>query len=280
VKDSYSALLNFKHQGMPSMKCLQQEDTTKAAYIDTDLISEELGQLELYNYSRWHIRLIHRLAYNYASFYRKGSVQGKLKGMRKYYRMLLGDDMKQSNLAELCIVPLPHFNSYRTLPGDRGFLYGEETETEAHLFKVVKYYEYSLFSLIALNIHGNTIFRQGNTVIDILISYKWKKFARSRFYFILFCHSVYYVAYSTSVSFPEELFGYVPGTPLTHLSHLMTIIIMFLFGFILFVQEYRQFALNRLEYFRSFYNYFDLAAFSLPVATFILLRTGSGFLVS
>ncbi|KAI8875468.1 hypothetical protein K501DRAFT_280340 [Backusella circina FSU 941] len=264
------ALLNSERQGMLSIKGLQQENTSRVEYLDT---FAALEQLERYAYGTWYLFPIHYVAYECTCFCRKASVQDTLKWISGAYHIIVGDSMKESNLAQLCIVPLPYFNSYRSLPEERQSDKKKKKDTRTQFFNGVKYYSYSPFSLLASSIYDNSIFKQGDTVMEMLVQYKWEMFARSRFYFIFFCHLVYYASYSTGVSFPEELFGYTPGTPLTHPSHFVAIVIMFISGVALLIQEYRQYTLNRLEYFRSFYNYVDVAAFTLPVATFILLRT-------
>lgn len=270
VKEGFAPILDSERKGMLSIKGLQQENSKRVEYLDTFAVLE---QLERYDYGTWYLLPFHYLVYQFTRFQRIESVQDVLKWTRIVYHLVVGDSMKESNLAQLCIVPLPYFNSYRSLPEERQSLEKRKKETYIQKFHGVDYYSYSPFSLLASSIYDNSIFKQGDTIMEMLVKYKWEEFVRSRFWLVLLCHAVFYVSYSTGVSFPEELFGYTPGTKMTHPSHYVAVVIMFISGFILLVQEYRQFTLNRLEYFRSFYNYVDLAAFVLPVATFILLLT-------
>ncbi|KAI8876345.1 hypothetical protein K501DRAFT_288939, partial [Backusella circina FSU 941] len=170
---------------------------------------------------------------------------------------------KNSEKARVCLVPLPYFNSYRIFP--------EESLME----NLTKHHKNSLFTRTALSDTENKIFRQGYTVMEVLVTYKWKAFARDRFIIILLLQVTYYASFSIGVALAEEIFGYVPGHQITHPGQILSLVVALLLGLFLLIQEYRQWKVARWFYLKSFYNYLDLASFLLPLATFFLLRFDS-----
>jgi hypothetical protein len=155
-----------------------------------------------------------------------------------------------------------------------------ESMKEKDAFEKIRYQKLSPFTSTASSSSDNQIFKQGDTVMEVLTQYKWKTFARTKFYWILLVHAIYYVSYSTGVSFAQELYGYTPGDAPSHPGQYVSIVLMFLSACILLVQELRQFLVRKWEYLTSFYNWIDLAAFTLPIAAFCLLLTGNELLVS
>ncbi|KAL7310470.1 hypothetical protein PS15m_009966 [Mucor circinelloides] len=202
------------------------------------------------------------------------------------------------SLIKLCVVPLPHFNSYSDFPEDRDnrqqlvrcnateythfpeyqgylarfllFLGLRKDENEDNI-TVIPYKPESAFIRLATNQHENDIFHQGDTVLEVLLQYKWEKFARKRFLMVYFIYLTYYISYSIGVSFPREVFQYELGTPISNNSgHLACIILMFISGGILLVQELHQLlkSHSKSAYLASLYNIIDISAFVLPAVTF------------
>jgi hypothetical protein len=161
----------------------------------------------------------------------------------------------------MCIIPLPSYNVYNV------FKYGCSVEDEA-------------FSRSGLK--GEKLEKKFHTlnVIEVLIDNKWRESARDGLFGILVIHLVYYVFYSLGISFPEEFFGYVPGTPIRKTGHLGCIAMMVTAGTFLFFQETVQMRAWGFSYFKSIFNYIDLAAFILPLTTLALLVTNGTYLVS
>ncbi|CEP15173.1 hypothetical protein [Parasitella parasitica] len=200
---------------------------------------------------------------------------------------LLKKDRKKINgsLIKLCVVPLPHFNSYSDFPEDRPHRHNVTNATNSNEnanTSVIPYKAESAFISLATNQHENDIFHQGDTVLEVLLQYKWNKFARKRFLLVYLIYLTYYIAYSIGVSFPREVFGYVLGTPISNIGHLACIIIMFIAGGILFLQEVHQFAKShsKSSYFVSLYNIIDITAFILPVVTYWQMLNDLPHLVS
>jgi hypothetical protein len=200
--------------------------------------------------------------------------------------LIYGETKTNTTLAKLCLVPLPYFNSYKHLPDDKDIDISYDKVDECYKIikqdytKVVAYSDTSPFTRAASSQYENHIFKQGDTVMEVLTQYKWNTFAKKKFAFILMVHIIYYISYFTAVSFPEELYNYQPGTAVTHPQHIVSIIIMMISGSFLLLQEARQFWINKLEYIGSAYNYIDLAAFILPVTTLVLLTSNPTHLVS
>jgi hypothetical protein len=115
--------------------------------------------------------------------------------------------------------------------------------------------------------------------METLTIYKWNTFARQRFLWILFVYAIFYISFSVGVAFPDEVFGYNPGEPISQLGHLVTIAIMLMTWFLLIVQEIRQFS-NNIAAYMSFYNLIDWAALIMSIYSFILLRTNANYIVS
>lgn len=165
---------------------------------------------------------------------------------------------------KVCVVPLAHFNTYSNLPEDR------QSDTENY------YKKRSAFVQIAMDQHGNNIFQQGDTVLEVMLQYKWKTFARWRFVYICIIHAIFYVSYSTGVLFSQELYGHDPEEDfvLEAPGQIVSIVLMSLAIFILMLQEVRQFwkTHSRLEYFLSGYNWIDISAFVFPILTAIQLK--------
>lgn len=180
-----------------------------------------------------------------------------------------------TTLSAICVVPLPHFLSYSNFPEDRGAQQEENTT-------VIPYKPESAFIRIATNQNENSIFRQGDTVLEVLLEYKWKKFIRRYFMLMYAVYLIYYISFSVGVSFAREVFHYELGAPVTSHGQIGCFVLMFLSVTFLMYQEFRQFikSYNKIGYIASLYNWIDWLAFSLPLASFALLLKGGTNFVS
>jgi hypothetical protein len=192
---------------------------------------------------------------------------------------IFGESWTINTTAQLCIVPLYRVNDYKIQLGGNIFINTEKTNNETHQHTS----DEAIVSMNKKNTSGlshSRIFRQGGTVMEVAIHYKWKMFARMRFFVILFVHMIYYISYTAAITFPQELYNYEPGSAIEHKQHFLSIALMFVSVYALLLQEFTEFISRTLEYFSSFYNWVDLAAFALPIVAFVLLLTGNDLLVS
>ncbi|KAI8978581.1 hypothetical protein BDB01DRAFT_264163 [Pilobolus umbonatus] len=182
----------------------------------------------------------------------------------------------------LCVVPLLHFNSYYDDASEDNLLEKGVTEERTSKGSILtrKYQNRSLFTNIASSAYNNQIFQQEDTVMEIMLNYKWREFARWRFSVMMIIHVIYYLSYSFAVSFPQEAYGYQPGLPITHPLHVVATVFMFLTVSIFLLQEVRQcLKFSMLEYITSAYNWIDLAAYSLTITTFLQMRYQSIYML-
>ncbi|KAL0145079.1 hypothetical protein V8B55DRAFT_1442683 [Mucor lusitanicus] len=217
---------------------------------------------------------------------------------------MLNGGLVNKSLIKLCVVPLHHFNSYSDFPEDRHEDYNDLDDSTTSLEKwvliafgqkmiklaqamgilykpkeedpVIPYKTTSAFIRNATNQHESDIFHQGDTVFEVLLQYKWENFARRRFFLVYSIYLTYYIAYSVGVLYPREVFDYALGTPITdNRGHLACIILMFLSGGFLLIQEMHQFIKyhSKFAYLISPYNVLDILAFVLPVANFCQMVT-------
>jgi hypothetical protein len=91
---------------------------------------------------------------------------------------------------------------------------------------------------------------------------------------------LFYILYTISVSFPEEVFGYTPGSPIQHTGHIICLAFTCITWSTFWLQEAKQMLELKREYWKSLYNYIDLLATFLPLVSFILLRLNTPHLVS
>ncbi|KAL9557249.1 hypothetical protein MBANPS3_001480 [Mucor bainieri] len=248
----------------------------------------------------------------YVSHYCKQELKTKWKEImanNSLFNFFKKDTTKiNGSLIKLCVVPLPHFNSYSDFPEDRdnrskmlrcnATEYTHFPEPQSHLTRclsylglkkdehkkdtaVIPYKPVSAFIRLATNQHENDIFHQGDTVLEVLLQYKWEKFARKRFLMVYFIYLTYYISYSIGVSFPREVFGYELGTPISNNSgHLACVILMFISGGVLLIQEVHQLlkSHSKSAYLVSLYNIIDIAAFVFPAVTFWQVATNTDHL--
>ncbi|KAI8887137.1 hypothetical protein K501DRAFT_307808 [Backusella circina FSU 941] len=310
VKIERHPILGSEYSAKIKMKSLQQDYIPSLRTLESSSALEQINKYD--NTPR------DRFLFRYARFKRNEFIMYLRAAPSTLYWLMFGESKTTTSLARLCVVPLPRFNDYKIQPEENIYnddekqndiLYNEtnngksfsdnkkisksdskvslgnhdsdkiDTMKEKDAFEKIEYQKLSPFTSTASSSSDNQIFKQGDTVMEVLTQYKWKTFARSKFFWILFIHSIYYISYSTGVSFSQELYGYKPGDVPTHPGHYASIVLMFVSAFILLLQEFRQFRVRKLEYITSFYNLIDLAAFALPIAAFGLLLTGSDLLL-
>jgi hypothetical protein len=117
-------------------------------------------------------------------------------------------------------------------------------------------------------------------IVEVLLTHKWRNFIKGPFYIILSTQILFYIFYTVAISFPEEIFGYTPGSPIQHTGHLVCLVITLLLWILFLLQEMKQMVALKRKYWKSLYNYIDLLAGIFPLVTFILLVTDSPHLVS
>lgn len=193
-------------------------------------------------------------------------------GMRRETTELLinvENEVKRST--STCVVPITNFNSYSNFPED----IPKHTNSVYDFDEIITKKRESAFSRVALDQHINNMFQQGDTVLEVLLKYKWKHFARSKFILICIIHALYYISYCTGVLFAPELYGIDLEEDffMEHPGQITSLVIMFICLTILLIQETRQLLKKKYkrDYFFSGYNWIDMAAFALPVYTFLQL---------
>lgn len=147
------------------------------------------------------------------------------------------------------------------------------------------YKKKSALMKLALNQHENDLFGQEDTVLEVLLYFKWKKKIKYRFFLICFIHAVYYVSFSVGVLFSPEVFDYAPGMPIANnAKHMATVTLMLVSCGVLWFQEARQFLKMGITYWNRsssfFYNSVDLVALILPIVNLWQMLTDKPGLVS
>lgn len=123
-------------------------------------------------------------------------------------------------------------------------------------------------------------FNQESPITEVLLTHIWRNHVKYPFYMLLSIQILFYICYTVAISFPEEIFGYTPGSPIRHPGHLVCLAVAFVMWILCLFQEVRQMMALKWEYWRSLYNYIDLFAAIFPLITFCLLVTDSSQLVS
>ncbi|KAI8976471.1 hypothetical protein BDB01DRAFT_347644 [Pilobolus umbonatus] len=172
------------------------------------------------------------------------------------------DEYRPKIAGSLCIIPLPHFNTYY------------QSDTKLAEGSIEGSYRYkSRFVENASCEYRNQIFKQGDTIIEKMLNYKWKKFGYRTFMLAMMIYIVFYVSFIAAVSFPQHIYGYVPGEIIDHPVHVVATLLMFLSCGVIVIQELRQFLIfGKREYFGSFYNWIDIATYSLTLTSYLQLR--------
>ncbi|KAI7892975.1 uncharacterized protein EV154DRAFT_584756 [Mucor mucedo] len=175
---------------------------------------------------------------------------------------------------KVCVVPLPHFITYSNLPEDQIKKEGSSNND------LITYKKRSAFARVTIDQNINTIFQQGDTVLEVILQYKWEHFARWRFGLICVIHLIYYVSYSTGVLFAHDLFDHGQSQEeayrITSPAQICCLVLMFFSVSVLMAQEVRQFwkTYSKRHYFFSGYNWIDFAAIVLPIYTLIQMIYG------
>lgn len=197
---------------------------------------------------------------------------------RYYKKQLFKKSQKEPRgSAKVCVVPLPHFNTYSNLPEDR------PKNLKYDVDSLITYKKQSAFIRVAIDQNANNIFQQGDTVLEVMLQYKWEQFGRWRFWCIYAIHIIFYVSYATGVLFPQELYGYESGPfKIQAPGQIASVVLMCVSVLVLIIQEFRQFLKTRsvYNYFSSGYNWVDMAAYAFPIFTLLQLRFGWPYFVS
>ncbi|KAI7895160.1 uncharacterized protein EV154DRAFT_34774 [Mucor mucedo] len=258
-----------------NVKALKKEYISSFRNLETHAIMEQITKYSNFQLIFYKIKCI----YHHSDFYNEAfnDIRKKVRrfwrlNIRNNWRKLFMQSRKEGKkLSKVCVVPLPHFNSYSNFPEDR------PRNTNYGISNVNTHKDSSAFVRVALDQNSNNIFRQGDTVLEVMLQYKWREFARWRFVGICAVHVVYYISYSTGVLFAEELYEqsserYVIKDP----GQIISVTLMCLSVSLLILQEIRQFwkTHSRLDYFFSGYNWIDISAFVFPIFTLIQLICG------
>jgi hypothetical protein len=163
-----------------------------------------------------------------------------------------------SSFFSICFVPLPN----------------------SRVYDAVSYAILTRSSSYSRNSPLHDALTQGNPIIEALLLHRWENNIKRVCYTMFFIQILFYIFYAISVSFPEEIFGYTPGSPFQHAGHIACLVITFLTWNTFWLQEAKQMFDLKKDYWKSFYNYIDLLASFLPLVTFILLRLNTPHLVS
>lgn len=273
------------------MKTLQQDQAPSFRMLDNFSVSEKI--------TKYDNTLQASFLFSFAKFKRNRYIGYLCAAPSAIYWAMFGENWTSSTMARLCVVPLPRFNDYKIQPKENIYnddkndskkverfnfkgLFGRNRNVnllkffeELNVFEKIQYRKSSPFTGMISSSSDNQIFKQGDTPMEVSMQYKRKMFARTKLFCVLFVHTIYYICYTTAVTFSDELYNYEPGSVPEHPEHCESIITMFLSGAILLSQEFREFRSRKLEYITSFYNWIDLAAIALPAAAFGLLLTGS-----
>lgn len=267
------------------MKDLRKEYVSNIRNLECHSTIEQIRKYRL----KWDI-FSYYIAYKLRMLIMRNSKSGSAldslkitwRRIKYFFLRLFGISQRQGhkNRTQICVVPLPYFNTYNILLEDR---FHNSTETTKVLGCITKkkhgktYKSRSDFIAIASGQDSNNIFRQGDTVLEVMLQYKWRKFLRIRFVGICLIQATYYISYCTGVLFAFEMYGYDSTNEerliTSNGKHLASIIIAFISGSVLLGQEINQVIKSKrvFDYLKSGYNWVDLAAFVFPLVTFFQL---------
>ncbi|GBC09599.1 hypothetical protein RclHR1_00090033 [Rhizophagus clarus] len=195
---------------------------------------------------------------------RKQNMYKETYGIRKKQRKQRLEDAKKTHPARLCVVPWPDFCVYPPLLEDDKY-----PSLFRKLYRFWNLYisptQRSPFADVALN---GTSEMFSEVVMEAVIKFKWDKFANRLFLYNFGLYLVHAILFCTIVSIESDLVPAPGGKrgwkgPL----FLIEIIIPLLF----LIQELRQMSGRWKSYWSSFFNYFDLASFILPLACSIMV---------
>lgn len=257
---------------MIEAKLLQKNDITEVDRLEAHSIME---QIKTYNgYSlRWYFML--KMCFKWSNLYFLIDFMVYLYRRSTLYPWtVLSNSIEELEIyAGICSVPITHFNSS-----------GDHSHNQSRHTVIAGQQKEVNFVQASLGDHFNDLIQQGDTMLELLLRYKWEHFARSRFILICLVHGVYYGCYCSGVLFAPELYGLNLDEDifLEHPIQILSIAFMVISLMILIVQEFRQFYRkgNMANYFSSGYNWIDMLAFVLPLFTLAQLCEGWPYFVS
>ncbi|CAB4384447.1 unnamed protein product [Rhizophagus irregularis] len=142
-----------------------------------------------------------------------------------------------------------------------------------HPFNIWNEFLYNPKSLLFCNIDSNHFYNWWN--FAAIIDFKWRTFGRIYYFLIWFLYIVYYICY-TLASILEPNF-------ITDVQRKSLFIISIIFGSIFLIFEILQCLWDYKIYFKDPWNYFDVGAYSLPIAAsicWIINKSQSPWLVA
>ena len=111
----------------------------------------------------------------------------------------------------------------------------------------------------------------GEPAMEAVINFKWEKFARSRYIFLIVLYFLYLASFMAAVTLDS---GAQQGNETEHLIKLFSYVVLIL-GFLFTVLEVLQMIAYRYYYFLSIYNYIDLASIVMPITYTVGVLSGS-----
>ncbi|KAI8880959.1 hypothetical protein K501DRAFT_335048 [Backusella circina FSU 941] len=241
------ALLCLHKNKMPGvlLKCVDVLSYLPVNLPKTGLLEWEfntLGDQKSFNsFTAFHQMRKHYSSFLSATHPRRTKVSGKA----------IDDTERYFDSHRICLIPLPTPSVYDTI--SHAILDKDSTYSKTDSL--------------------NETFKQEIPIVEVLLTHKWRKHIQGSFYIILFFQVLFYMLYTVSVSFPEEIFGYTPGSTIQHRDHLVCLIITALTWILFVTQEVKQIIALKWEYWKSPYNYVDLLAAIFPLVSLILMLT-------
>ncbi|KAI9245393.1 hypothetical protein EDC94DRAFT_413781 [Helicostylum pulchrum] len=274
IKRDRLAILSSEIFQVMKVKEMQKESISSIRSLESHATMEQIKKYDgTFAIQVYHIRKRWRSGIEqfiwWKDFKRPITTFYKFKIRNPLRKAFIKSKKEAKQLSKVCVVPLPHFNSYSSFPEDR------PKNTRYDDGKVIPYKLNSAFVSVASDQHDNNMFRQGDTVLEVLLEYKWQNFARVKFIWICLIHIVYYVSYCTGVLFVPELYGINLEEDFVwdHPGQIVSVVLMILSLSILFAQEFRQLCKtqDKIDYFFSGYNWVDLFSFAFPIITLLQL---------
>ncbi|CAG8517891.1 4234_t:CDS:2 [Acaulospora colombiana] len=184
---------------------------------------------------------------------------------RKQLRKKRLDNLQKTHPAKLCVVPLPDFCVYPSIP---------KVYDDATYFQRVKRFwnlyvtpsQMSPFADIAINGPPEMF---SEVAMEAIIKFKWEKFAKAYFLNSFILYLIYATLFCVTVSIDYDLVPSVSQKIETWKDVLF--IIVTIVAIYLLLQEFRQMVGRWKIYFSSFFNYIDLASYGLPLATCLMV---------
>ncbi|CAB4378825.1 unnamed protein product [Rhizophagus irregularis] len=198
---------------------------------------------------------------------RKQNMYRESYGTRQKQRKQRLEDAKKTHPAKLCVVPWPDFCVYPPLLEDDHY-----PPLIGRLYRFWNIYispiQRSPFADVALN---GTSEMFSEVVMEAVIKFKWDKFAQKLFLCNFGLYLIHAILFNTIVSIESQIVP-SPGDKLGWKGPLLYIetIIPMLF----LIQELRQMSGRWQNYWSSFFNYFDLASFVLPLVCDLMVIVG------